>query len=82
MNPMHRINGSHFVIESLDDGSVIVWDMKLERALDEWIDQGMPMETRPPFPIVASGLSEEEAFDWLMEKLGLEVEYIPLTRIQ
>jgi len=50
MNPMHRINGSHFVIESLDDGSVIVWDMKLERALDEWIDQGMPMETRPPFP--------------------------------
>lgn len=82
MNKMFRVNHSRFIIEQCEDGSVIIWDAALEDALDEWVRQGMPMEVRPPFPIVAQGMTEEEAFDWLVEEMGLERAYMPVTRIQ
>lgn len=82
MSRMYRVNNSPFVLELLPGGEVLVWDANRAEDLDEWVLQGMPMEMRPPFPLVAQGLTEEEAFDWLVEELGLERPYIPVTRIQ
>lgn len=81
-NSMFRVNDSPFVIELLPDGDVVIWDANASEALDEWVMRGMPMEMRPPFPIVAQGMTEEEAFDWLAEEMGLERPYVPVTRIQ
>ncbi len=83
MNSMYRVNHSRFVLEVIpDDGTVIIWDIDLEDALANYINGADPLAPYPPSSIVASGLTEEEAFDWLMETLRLEREYIPVTRIQ
>ena len=81
-NAMFRVNGSQFVLELLPDGEVLIWDTNKESAFDEWVIQGMPREMRPPYPLAASLGSEQEAFDWLEEELGLERPFIPVTRIQ
>ena len=80
MNVMYRVNSSKFLIEVIPDGSVMIWDSELESALSDRVMD--PLAPHPPSPIVASGLTEEEAFDWLMEALRLERAYIPVTRIQ
>jgi len=79
---MYRVNSSKFLIEVMPDGSVMIWDSELESALSGYASGADPLAPHPPSPIVASGLTEEEAFDWLMEALRLERAYIPVTRIQ
>ena len=82
MNVMYRVNSSKFLLEIMPDGSVMIWDSELESALSGYVNGADPLAPHPPSPIVASGLTEEEAFDWLMEALRLERAYIPVTRIQ
>ena len=82
MNVMYEVNNSKFLLEVMPDGSVMFWDSELEDTLSDYVDRADPLAPHPPSPIVASGLTEEQAFDWLMEALGLEREYIPVTRIQ
>ena len=82
MNVMYRVNSSKFLIEVMPDGSVMIWDSELESALSGYASGADPLAPRPPSPIVASGLTEEEAFGWLMGALRLDREYIPVTRIQ
>ena len=82
MNVMYRVNSSKFLIEVMPDGSVMIWDTELEDGLADYVNGADPLAPRPPSPIVASELTEEEAFDWLVEALGLEREYVPVTRIQ
>ena len=78
-----RVNGSRFLVELSLEKSVTIWDTELEEAALEWGGcEEIPNGIYPPSPIVAEGLTEEEAFDWLMEALGLEYAYIPVTRVQ
>lgn len=81
-NYMYTVNGSKYAIELLPDRSVIIWDTELEEALVDYVDRGNPLAPHPPSPIVASGLTETEAHDWLMEKLHPEYPCLPVTRVQ
>ncbi len=82
-NRMYSVNGSNrFVLEVVPDSSVIIWDTEIEAALQDLPNGIGPLLARAPSPIIASGLTQEEAFDWLMEELRLDREFIPVTRIQ
>ena len=82
MNVMYRVNSSKFLLEVMPDGSVTIWNSELEDALSDYVNGADPLAPHPPSPIVASGLTEEEVFDWLMKMLELDRAYIPVTRIQ
>lgn len=75
-----QVNNSKYLLEILPDGLVTIWDTELESATLEWEScEEMPNGILPPSPIVAAGLTEEEAFNWLAERLG---PHVPVTRIQ
>ena len=79
---MYEVNESKYLLEIEPDGTVTIWDQELEEGLVGYVDGADPLAPRPPSPIVASGLTEEEAFDWLVEALGLERPFVPVTRVQ
>jgi len=79
---MYEVNESKYLLEIEPDGTVTIWDQELEEGLVGYVNGADPLAPHPPSPIVASGLTEEEAFEWLMKALGLEYPYVPVTRIQ
>ena len=76
-----RVNGTKYLLE-VRGGLCTIWDTEIESASLDWGScEEMPNGVFPPSPVVAEGLTEEEAFDWLMEALGLDRAFIPMTRV-
>ena len=61
------VNGSGYLLELHEDKIVTIWLCAEEGAI---------------WSMVAKGLSEGEAFDMLRGKLGVESQYIPVTRVE
>lgn len=74
---LYQVPGTPYQLEELPTGSglYVIWDTRLEAAMDEWenLDEEEWFSTPQPLsPVMCVGVTFDEARDWIKQSLNIE----------